>query len=223
MSDQERGLVRLFERLGEIVLQHHAGLRIDRRERLVKQENVRIDRQRACQRHPLAHAARELMRVMRAEFRELEIGQQALGAALALLYRQTLNFDTEHDVLGHRAPWQQQVLLQHEGDLRIGTGDPLAIDERVALAWRGEPRADIEKRALAAAGRPDQRYNLAIANCETYAAHGRERSTALGIRETHRHVAVFEADNGHFRSSSNERRLCDWTSVTGRLCFRSDN
>ena len=209
VGDQQRRLVRRFERLRQVVLQHHARLCIDRRERLVEQENVRIDRKRARQRHPLAHAARQLMRVMPGEFGQLEVRQQSRGAAFALGYRHALNFDAEHDVLGNGAPRQQQIFLQHEGDLRIGACDSLAVDEGGAVARRGQPRADIEKRALAAATRADQRHHLFVVNGKAHGAHGRKRPVALGIRETHRHVAVFEADNSHFRSSEKRAATCD--------------
>ncbi len=42
----------------------HAGLGIDRRERLVEQQHGRIDRQRARQRHALPHAAEKLVRIV---------------------------------------------------------------------------------------------------------------------------------------------------------------
>src|SRR5689334_3357883 len=41
---------------------------------------MRIDCERARQRYPLTHAARQLMRVMPGEFGKLEICQQGLGA-----------------------------------------------------------------------------------------------------------------------------------------------
>ena len=53
-----------------------AHLRVERRERLVEEQHARLDRQRACERDALLHAARELMRVagrrVRGEADELE-------------------------------------------------------------------------------------------------------------------------------------------------------
>ncbi len=66
-------------------LQHHPGLRVDRRERLVEQQHRRVDRERPRQRHALPHAARQLMRVVAGEFRQLEVLQQRLRAPLALI------------------------------------------------------------------------------------------------------------------------------------------
>src|SRR5262249_28514606 len=158
---------------------------------------MRIDCQRACQRRALPHAARQLMRIMTGKFRKLEIFKKRLRAAFALLCWEALNFDAEHDVLGDGAPRQKQVLLQHKGDVGVGAGDALAVDECSAFARRCQARPDIEERALAAAGRTDERYDLRIVNGEAHPAHGRKRALPLGIHETHRDVAVFEPDDGH--------------------------
>ena len=80
VGDQQRGLAGALERLRQFALQHHAGLRVDRRERLVEQQHRRIDRERARQRHALPHAAGQLVRIVPGEFRELEVFQQRLRA-----------------------------------------------------------------------------------------------------------------------------------------------
>jgi len=67
VRDQQRGLARAFEGLRELALQHHPGLRVDGRERLVEQEHGRVDRERARERHALAHAARQLVRIVAGE------------------------------------------------------------------------------------------------------------------------------------------------------------
>ena len=80
VGDQQRGLAGALERLRQLALQHHAGLRVHRRERLVEQQHGRIDRERAGQRHALPHAARQLVRIVPGKFRELEVLQQRLRA-----------------------------------------------------------------------------------------------------------------------------------------------
>ena len=99
VGDQQRGLAGALERLRQLALQHHAGLRVDRRERLVEQQHGRIDRERARQRHALPHAAGELVRVVAGEFRELEVLQERLRAPPALVGGDALDLDAEHHVL----------------------------------------------------------------------------------------------------------------------------
>src|SRR5580765_5686711 len=90
--------------------------------------------------------------------------------------------------------------------------DALAVDEGVALARRGQPGADVEQGRFAAAARPDQRYHFAIADRDADAGYRGEGPGAL--REPHRDVAVFEADQVRHRmvSTANVARLlaCIW-------------
>src|SRR4051812_12712913 len=141
------------------------------------------------------------------EFRELEIFQERLSAPSPLRSRYTLDFDAEHHVLDDGPPRQQQVLLQHEGDMGVRPFDTLAVDEGLALARRGQSRADVEQGRLAAAARPDQRHHLAVADRDADARYGGEGPGAL--REPHRDVAVFEADQVRHRmvSTANVARV----------------
>ena len=56
-----------------------------------------------------------------------------------------LDLDAEHRVLEHGTPRQQQILLQHEGNMGVWTLHALAVDEGFALARRVETRADVEQ------------------------------------------------------------------------------
>ena len=139
MGNQQRGLPGFHQRLREIVLQHDAGLRIDRGERLVQQQHRRIDGERARQRRALAHAAGQLMRVALGEFAKLEGIEKFAGFLSAVRRVELSDFGTQHHVLLDRAPGQQQILLQHEGDMVVRALDPLAIHERIADTRRIEP------------------------------------------------------------------------------------
>ena len=77
-------LPRRLEGLRQVLLQHHPGLRVERGERLVEQQHVRIDGERARQRRALAHAAGQLVRIVIGELGETESFQQRLGALPAL-------------------------------------------------------------------------------------------------------------------------------------------
>src|SRR5262249_45825606 len=102
-----------------------------------------------------------------------------------------LDRDAEHHVLEHRAPGQQEVLLQHECDMGIRAFDALAIDEGRALAGCGKPSADIEQGALAAAARPNQRDHLAVLDRERNLLNSNE-ILASPIVEPHAHATVLE-------------------------------
>ncbi len=139
MGDEQRGLPGFHQRLREIVLQHDAGLRIDRGERFVQQQHRGIDGEGARQRRALAHAAGQLMRVALGEFAKLEGIEKFAGLLSAVRRVELSDFGAQHHVLLDRAPGQQQILLQHEGDMVVRALDPLAVHERIADTRRIEP------------------------------------------------------------------------------------
>src|SRR5436305_532602 len=83
--------------------------------------------------HALAHAAGQLMRIVTAEVGQIEILQQCQRSPLALRQGKALDLDAEHHVFEHGTPRQQQILLQHEGNMSIRAVHALAVDEGRAL------------------------------------------------------------------------------------------
>ncbi len=156
VGDEKRGLPFGRERLREVLLQDHLGLRVERRERLIQEQHQRIDRERARERRALAHAARELVRVVRLESREVALREQRRRFLAALGRRHAAELEAELGVLADGAPGKQQILLQHEGDVRVRAGDGLAGHADVAAGGEIEARAHVEQRRLAAAARADE-------------------------------------------------------------------
>ena len=72
MRDEDDGLVQLGLEAQELVLEAHAGDRIDRAERLVHEQHRRIGGERAGDTDPLALTAGELRRIPVAEHIGLE-------------------------------------------------------------------------------------------------------------------------------------------------------
>ena len=67
VGDEDDGLLLVSQQLEQLFLKLSARLLVDRRKRLIHQDNVGIDGQRASKPDPLAHTARELVRVTRLE------------------------------------------------------------------------------------------------------------------------------------------------------------
>ena len=124
--------------------------------------------ERAGERRPLAHAAGKLRRIVVHEVLEPDRLQRLARAILLLCLGHALEHHAELDVLDHRAPRKQRVLLEHEGDLvRQRTAHRLAADLDRARGRRQQAADHVEQRALAAAARPDQ--------AQQFAAHDVER------------------------------------------------
>ena len=120
---QDRGLALAAQDFGHLVGERDAGLRIERRERLVEQHDVRLGAERAGERHALAHAARQLARQVMQELSEPIAREQLRRALAGAAHVGALDFGAEHRVLEDRAPLEQVVLLQHVADLAARPGD----------------------------------------------------------------------------------------------------
>ena len=155
-------LLRARVNVDQLALQGLARLRVERAERLVHQQHLRIDRERARDADALLHAAGELIRppaagVLQADEIEIALrGLAQLGAAHAL------HFQPEHHVFQRGQPRQQFGMLEHHAAIVAAAGDRDAVDRHPAAARGFEPHRDAQRRGLAAAARADQRDDLAV-------------------------------------------------------------
>ena len=84
VGDEQDGQVPLGGDPVELVVQHVPGHRVERAERLVHQQHVRVLGERAGQRDPLPHAAGQLVRALGAEPAEPHDVEQLAGPLAAL-------------------------------------------------------------------------------------------------------------------------------------------
>ena len=148
MRHEEHGLALALPDLEELLLNDEPRLGVERAEGFVHQEHLRVLREEARQLNPLAHAARELVRVVGLEARQIHELHQ--GARLVPVAR-SLHVHGQTHVLERRRPGQERVLLKHVADARACA---VVFDSRhagAALGGRQEPRDDVEHGGLAAA------------------------------------------------------------------------
>src|SRR5262249_16889429 len=142
-------------------------------ERLVQQQQRRLDHQRARQGNTLLLTAGEVVWMPAMEIAELDhvdhgidLGPRGGGAAAAHLQAKT-------DVLPDRHVRKQRVILEHHADIAPLRRQPrhILLTETDAAASRDfETRDAAQGRRLAAAGGAEQRYKLALCyvQIETY-------------------------------------------------------
>jgi hypothetical protein len=163
VRDQQHRLALGAQHLHHLVGDGQARLRIQGREGLVQQHDVRLGDQGARQRHPLAHAAGELARIVVEEGAHAALVQQVDGALARLFQVPALNLRTQHRVVQDRAPLEQVVLLQHVAHARRRPRDGRAVHADPPGRRLQDARDQGQQRALAAAGLPDQADELARA------------------------------------------------------------
>ena len=147
----------------QLEVQALPGHLVERAERLVHQQQRRLEGKRACDRDALLHAARELPRMVIAEDVQLDEVEHLLHARLAPRAVPAEQLERQGDVLRDGAPFEQHRVLEDDPVVAVGArlAGGLAVD-RDGAARRLDQVADhAQQRRLPAAGRADQRHELA--------------------------------------------------------------
>ena len=182
--------------MGQALAQVH----IEVGERFVQQQQARLGRQRARQRHALLLSARKLVRktplgtTQAHQIQHLGLPRGTLGARQAV--------DAEADVLAHIEMRKQRVILKHHADTPLlgrhrapDLADHVVAEPDRARAHRLQPGHRAQQRGLAAARRADQHADLARAQPEGGAPHRRLRPPGV----MHIELADFQEHAKHCR------------------------
>ena len=180
--------------------------RVERAERLVEQQHLRLDRERAGQRHPLALAARELRAAAaRAHFVSPTSVEQLVDARRISALRALADPQPEGDVLAHGHVRERRVVLEHEPDAtllrpaRAVTSSP-SISTGPGVG-RLEPGDDPQQRRLARAARAQQRRQRPLGDLERDVVERGEVAEALGDGRRYRSSSGFVPPWSQQRSS----------------------
>ncbi len=107
MGDEQRGLLQLLLDLQHLVAEQQPRLLIDRGERLVHQQDLRLGRERARHRHALAHAAREFGGIAPLEAVEPDHFDEVSRLVEPLGLRHAGDLQRERDVVDHSPPGER--------------------------------------------------------------------------------------------------------------------
>src|SRR5437870_2051614 len=198
VRDVDRGDAELLLELADLRPHLDADLRVEVGQRLVEEQDVRVEHERACERDPLLLAAGELARIAVLEPGEIHL-PESLGeppsdrGAVELPEPEAVS---DVGARGHVGP--ERVVLEDHADVTlVGSQLVHAALAEPDLAGVGCPKArdEAEQRRLAAAGRPEQCEELAVGDLERNPVDGGHAVEALrdtaqrdvhwtGVRET---------------------------------------
>src|SRR5262249_4112146 len=194
-----------------------ADLRVEVRQGLVQQEDVRVQHEGAGQGDPLLLATRELSRVALLEARQVDLGEAGgptVGDGRAAELPEPA---PAGDVRLHRHVRPQRVVLEHHADVARVRPEP--VDAAVAepdLAAVGCVKAGDQPQEcrLSAPGGPEQREQLAVADLEARAVDGGHASEPLeDTEQTDLHFMGY----GFFQVASMSERNFSF-SASDRFC-----
>ena len=212
------------DRLGNAVGDHHdrrrrplpeseqlqveplAGQGVERAERLVEQQHLRLEGQRPGQRDPLTGAARQLRRPGRRQGR-VESDQDGQGRQPFCTLRRGPAGQLQRvgDVVGGGAPGQESRLLEDEPDPRVRTDDRRAVQNGLAGDGSQQAGDNPQQGRFAAAVRADKGDDPAARDFEVDPVKDGQRSAGAG-RE--REVEPAQANRArllHPRRSDDDR------------------
>ena len=183
VGDQDEGDADRALQLAQLDMHVLAQLLVEGRERLVEQEDLGAHDQRAGEGHALALAAGELVRAAGAEAGQRHHGQRVGDAAIEGRAVEVLLAQAVADIFRHAEVGEDRVGLEdHVGRALVGRdpGHGFAGDGNRAFAGLIEAGEHAQERGLAAAGRAQQREELAGADGERDVVEGGERAEAAG-------------------------------------------
>ena len=156
MGHENEGLLLVLHEAEQILLELAPGLFVDCRERFIHQQDLGVDGKGTCQPDPLAHAARELVRIGILEAGQADLPDVAFGDRIALGARHAAQFQPEGHVANDAGPRQQGEILEDKCPIRARSGDLSAVN--LDLTGRGfeQARDDLKERGLATARRAKQ-------------------------------------------------------------------
>ena len=138
----------------QLVVQDVAGHRVQRTERLVHEQDLRVAGERTRQGGTLAHPSRQLVWLATREGRELDQLEELGDTLTPLPGGDPSKLERQLHVALDGQPREQGRLLEHEGWIARAMDGP--------GGRRVEARDQVEQRGLAAAGGPEDRHELAF-------------------------------------------------------------
>ena len=146
----------------QIVLHLSPGLRVERPERFVHEQNARLRREGSGDRHTLLHASGKLSGIVvriPGQPDDVQPLQRDVFGGVAILADR---FQPEHDVPADGQPGEERVLLKDHPAFRTGSDDRFAVQQNFPGSRRLESGQNADQRRLSAAGGTDDREELPL-------------------------------------------------------------
>ncbi len=141
VGDQHDGLAIAFPDLFDLVLQGRSRERVQRAERFVEQQHLRIHRECSRNRNSLPHSTGEFVWALVSRRREVDHRDVFLNVFTAFFIRPVREelIDSQRDVVEDVQPRQQRIVLKHDATIRAGTSDFRAVDNDRTLVRLDQP------------------------------------------------------------------------------------
>ncbi|MNF85481.1 hypothetical protein D3C84_678770 [compost metagenome] len=179
MGDEHHGGADARPDIQQQFLHVQAGQGVEGTERFVHQQQARTIDQHPGDFHPLLHAAGKLIRPSLGKAFKAHQREDFVGGFMPFDFADSAHFQPESDVVAHRSPREQRVLLKHHAALRRGAGHRRAIHRERSGTWLQVTGQRSEQGGFAATGRPENAHELPRFDLAIEALYGFERRLAF--------------------------------------------
>jgi len=203
VRNEDHRLADLFVQPDDLVLHVPADQRVERGERLVEHQQLRVGRQGPGQPDPLLHAAGELVGVGVLVPGEADQVDHLLGPAAPGRLVLAAHLQRVGHVVDHLAVRQQTEVLEHHGHVVpaqlaqldvVGPGDLLAVHHDTPGGGLDEPGEQPDQGGLARAGQAHHHEHLAGRHLERDVLDG-HHAAGLGLQVLAGQVRIRCADD----------------------------
>ena len=222
MGDHENALDRhasLDPEVEKVGAQGFRGEHVERRKRLVHQENIGVDDERPRKADPLAHAAGKFLREGELETVESDEVDRFQRAPARFVLGDLFCPESELDIGEHGQPRKQRKTLKHHGDAIDRTGYLLAKIAHLAAGGENEPGDDPQERGFAAARPAEQADDFVLFQIERHIVEDRRAKLARSGLVALRDVSDFKQGLLACKRSPRIAVLHDITSIEPQAPF----
>src|SRR5437773_6004326 len=183
--------------LEQLVLHQLPRLNVERRKRLVHEQNLRIQYEHLRERDALAHSTGELVGVALAESGEANAVQPGVTPFKSLFPRHAAKFQTGNDIFYGVAPRHERLGMEHLARARVDPAE--RASEHGYRAGRGleQSGSDVEQGRLAAARGAHHRNEFTLTDDERGIADGGIALRRIVSRQEGAADTLEREDGGH--------------------------
>jgi hypothetical protein len=159
--------------LQELLLQNEPGLGIERAERLIEQQDLRIGDEGAGDAHALSHADGQLVRPVMEESLQADLDDEVPGLLFRLGAGHVLQTQPEGHVGEDVVPGEEAVVLEDQGRPEFRSLRRRSVEHDLPGSGLHQSGDDLEQRGLPAAARPHDADKLRASQGESHAGQRR--------------------------------------------------
>ena len=204
MGHENHSQLGLGPDIEQLLLQYFACQCIQRAKRFIHQQHFAVVGKSACNRDTLLHATRQLIRKMLRKLTQAHHVEEVIRNLFELGLRQAALLGAESDVLAHRQPGEQAVVLKHHAAVWAWFLNGGVVHARHTGRDWFKPTHDAQQGGFSAARGSDQADKFTFLNLQVDVLERMDGATV----EAEHFADIHDVQNGSRFAMSEDFRHC---------------